>query len=152
MNRLLSKIVTLLVGNTDDSFTFRITSSPKTTLSRSFSKYSRRPHIFTERELISQESKIGARLFGPIPAGHRREFFCLDDTNWIWHEAWKDEKGVDKETTVRYEVNQHGILKVQERARYSYLEGQELSNFVEAVQAYHDQVIRTIYSQLPQPA
>lgn len=152
MNSMLKKFLTLLVGNTNDPFAFSVPSFPKTTLSRSFSKYSRTPHILTERELISQESKIGARLFGPIPAGHRREFFCLDDTNWIWHEAWKDQNGADKETTVRYEINQHGILKVQEGARYSYLEGQELTNFVEAVKAYHEQVIRTIYSQLPQTA
>lgn len=149
----MKRFLTLLVGNTNDPFAFRVPSFPKTTFPRSFSKYTTRtPHIITERELISQESKIGAQLFGPVPAGHRREFFCLDDTNWIWHEAWKDEKGADTETTVRYEINQHGILKVQEGARYSYLEGQELSNFVEAVKAYHEQVIRTIYSQLPQTA
>lgn len=152
MNSILKKFFTLLVGNANDPLAFSMPSFPKATRPRSFTKYSRTPHILTERELISQESKIGARLFGPIPAGHRREFFCLDDTSWIWHEAWKDHNGADKETTVRYELNQHGILKVQEGSRYSYLEGPELSNFLAAVKAYHDQVIRTIYSQLPQAA
>ena len=30
---------------------------------------------FTERELIQLESEIGAKLFGPVPEGFRREFF-----------------------------------------------------------------------------
>ena len=42
----------------------------------------------TERELIQLESEIGAQLFGEIPKGHRREFFCLDEKTWIWYEEW----------------------------------------------------------------
>ena len=33
----------------------------------------------TDRRLIEMESRIGRELFGPIPAGHRRDFFCLDE-------------------------------------------------------------------------
>ena len=47
----------------------------------------------SERELITLESEIGSQLFGPIPEGHRREFFCLDEKTWIWHEEWLDEIG-----------------------------------------------------------
>ena len=39
-----------------------------------------------ERNLIRYEAKVGGDLFGPIPAGHRRDFFCLDEHTWIWHE------------------------------------------------------------------
>ena len=103
---------------------------------------------FTERELIEMESKIGAKLFGPIPAGHRREFFCLDDTSWIWYEEWRED-GKIRKMTVRYEIQAAGVLKIQEGARYSYLEGDELKNFISAVQAYHDTVLPVLYHKNP---
>lgn len=38
------------------------------------------------REAIQEEAKVGAKVFGPVPAGVRREFFCLDERTWVWHE------------------------------------------------------------------
>ncbi len=32
-----------------------------------------------ERQLIRRESKIGSQLFGQVPSGRSREFFCLDE-------------------------------------------------------------------------
>lgn len=104
----------------------------------------------TERELLSLESQIGASLFGPIPKGHRREFFCLDKDTWIWHEEWKDEKGVPKATTTRYELHDNGILKVQEGAKYKYIEGEELQNLRVAIRMYYEQVARKVYKRDPQ--
>lgn len=105
----------------------------------------------TERELLRLESQIGATLFGPVPAGHRREFFCLDDKTWIWHEEGTDPvTGKETQATTRYEVQDKGILKVQEGARYSYIEGAELDNLVTATQLYYEQVARTIYHRDPQ--
>lgn len=103
----------------------------------------------TERELLRLESQIGASLFGEIPAGHRREFFCLDDKTWIWHEEWKDEKGVERATTTRYEIHDKGILKVQEGARYKYIEGEELQNMQVATRMYYEQVARKVYNRDP---
>lgn len=103
---------------------------------------------YTERQLIEMESKIGAKLFGPVPAGHRREFFCLDDTSWIWYEEWRQDGKLQK-TTVRYEIQTAGVLKVQEGARYSYLEGAELKNFINAVKTYHDTVLSVLYHKNP---
>jgi hypothetical protein len=34
-----------------------------------------------KRELIRAEAEIGGQLFGPIPKGHRRQFFCFDLTS-----------------------------------------------------------------------
>lgn len=100
----------------------------------------------TERDLINLEAAIGATLFGPVPHGHRREFFCLDARTWIWHEQWVDEETRRLQSaTTRYEVQDQGILKVQEGARYSYLDGQELQNFLLAVQMYYERVTREIY-------
>ena len=104
----------------------------------------------TERELLSLESKIGASLFGDIPAGHRREFFCLDEKTWIWHEEWKGQKGVQMQTTTRYEIHDKGVLKVQEGPRYEYIEGQELQNLVLATRLYYEKTARDIYKRNPQ--
>lgn len=103
----------------------------------------------TGRELLRQESKIGATLFGPVPKGHIREFFCLDESTWIWHEEWKDEKGIERQSTVRYEVNTNGVLKVTEGPRYQYIEGDELRNFAEATRLYYEQTSRQIYKRDP---
>lgn len=104
----------------------------------------------TERELLQLESEIGAKLFGEIPAGHHREFFCFDEKTWIWYEEWKDPKnGKRRNTTTRYEVHEKGILKVQEGARYSFIEGEELHNLVIAVSLYYEQVARDVYRRDP---
>jgi len=104
----------------------------------------------TERELISLESEIGAKLFGPIPANHRREFFCLDEKTWIWYEEAIDvETGKKVSTTTRYEVHENGILKAQEGAQYSFLEGDELRNLALAVEMYQEQVARNVYKRDP---
>jgi hypothetical protein len=104
----------------------------------------------TERELIQLESEVGAKLFGPIPRGHRREFFNLDPKTWIWHEEWMDHSGKRRTSTTRYEVHDNGILKAQEGARYSFLEGQELENFVVATRLYYEEIAREIYKVDPQ--
>ena len=103
----------------------------------------------TERELLTLESEIGAKLFGAVPAGHRREFFYLDNHTWIWHEEWLDASKKLATSTVRYEINEHGVLKVQEGARYSYLEGEELQNFGIAIRMYSEQVAREVYQLDP---
>ncbi len=103
----------------------------------------------TDRDLLRMESKIGGNLFGPIPKDHRREFFCLDESTWIWHEEWKDEKGVERQTTTRYEVHPNGILKVTEGPRYQFIEGEELDNLVEATRLYYEQAAREIYGRDP---
>ncbi len=53
----------------------------------------------TERDLIRMESAIGAKIFGPVAKGHRREFFCLDETAWIWFEEWVDPATKKKQST-----------------------------------------------------
>ena len=103
----------------------------------------------TERELIELESEIGRNLFGPIPKGHTRDFFCLDDKTWVWHEAWKDDGGKAQASTIRYEVQPTGILKVQSGRVYNYIEGEELKNLTIAVRLYYEQTMRQIYKRDP---
>ena len=135
MSEIFKKALSLITG-TPATPTLRV---PK---NRPFKK-------LTERELLRLESEIGALLFGEIPSGHRREFFCLDESTWIWHEEWKDEKGTPRTATTRYEVHENGILKVQEGARYKYIEGEELDNLLVATNMYREQVVRKVYNRDP---
>lgn len=102
-----------------------------------------------EREIIELESEIGRYLFGPIPKGHRREFFCLDEHTWVWYEEWVDEHKKKLTRTTRYEVHQNGILKVSDGGHYEYLDEEELDNFGLAVRLYYEQVMRGIYKRDP---
>lgn len=103
----------------------------------------------TERELIELEAEIGGKLFGAIPAGHRREFFCLDEHTWIWHEEWVDENKQRQVTSTRYEIHDNGILKAQDGKIYKFIEGAELRNLVLAIRLYYEEVARGIYKRDP---
>lgn len=135
MGTILNKILSLIVGDTTQVRTAKkqplVTQKP------------------TERDLLRQESKIGAALFGPIPKGRHREFFCLDESTWIWHEEWKDEKGVERQSTIRYEIHPNGILKVSDGPRYQFIEGDELKNFAEATRLYYQRASVEVYRRDP---
>ncbi len=132
-SNLFKKALSLIVGETGEKATqLRV---PKKHLFRKF----------TDRELIQLESEIGAKLFGPIPDNHRREFFCLDQNTWIWYEEGPDAHGKLTQTTTRYEIHDNGILKVQEGSRYDFIEGAELDNLLVATRMYYEQVSRGIY-------
>lgn len=104
----------------------------------------------TERELLQMESVIGADIFGPVAPGGRREFFCLDEKTWIWHEEQTDSKtGQVTQITTRYELQDKGVLKVAPGPRYSYLQGAELDNLMQATKIYYEKVARDIYSRDP---
>lgn len=134
---VFKKALTLLIGNTDDVSYLRL---PKNRTSR---------RQFSERELIQKESNIGRELFGPIPKGHRREFFCLDESTCVWYEESKDDNGKTIATTTRYEIQGERILKAQQGAKYSYLEGAELRNLLLAIGMYYERVMREVYRHDP---
>ncbi len=137
MKNVFEKAFTLLIGNDSTVPSFKISKK------RPFRE-------LTLRELIQLESQIGAKLFGPIPPGNRREFFNEDQKNWIWHEERKGSNGKTTAVTTRYEVHPEGILKVQEGSLYHYIKGEELQNLSIAVEMYHERVMREIYKRDPQ--
>ncbi len=104
------------------------------------------------RNLIRHEAKIGGKLFGPIPKGHRREFFCLDAHSWIWHEEWIDEQGNPQVRTTRYDIRPTTILKAQDGQPYQKLSAQEAFNFYQATKLYQQQVRSQIYTFATQTA
>ncbi len=93
------------------------------------------------RDMIRREAKIGGKLFGPIPAGHQREFFCLDAHTWVWHESWHDAQGKQQSVTTRYEVRPNGVLKVQNDKAYQSLSYDEAVNLYRAVELYERRVL-----------
>ena len=104
-----------------------------------------RPFVkLTERDLIDAESAIGRQLFGEIPAGHKRDFFCLDEYTWVWHEEWKEGRDI-KTQTVRYEIRGENIVKIIGSGEYSYVKREELKNLVLAIKLYYEQVMRSVY-------
>lgn len=103
----------------------------------------------TLRQLVQKESELGGGLFGQVPLGHHRQFFNLDANTWVWYEEWTDADGVVQSTTTRYEIHEKGILKVQDGSPYYYLDKEELSNLVTAIQMYYERVTREIYHRDP---
>lgn len=100
------------------------------------------------RALIRREAKIGGELFGPVPAGHRREFFCLDEHTWIWHEEWTDDKGKRKVVTTRYDVRPDGILKAQDGRNYQRVGLQEALRLQQAGMNYEKRIKQEIYDHV----
>lgn len=96
-------------------------------------------------DLINAESALGRTLFGPIPAGHQREFFKHKDNVWIWYESWLDEAGKEQTITIRYEVRPAGVYKKVAGAGYKKLEGAELNNFRMAAKNYLNLVKTKLY-------
>ncbi len=103
------------------------------------------------RDYLHREAKLGATLFGPIPEGIRRDFFCLDESTWVWHESWTDANGDIQHITTRYDIYPNTIIKSQNGRRMT-INAFELENFTRAVQAYYPLVAREVYGVVPQQA
>lgn len=101
----------------------------------------------TRADLINAESRLGSRIFGPVPAGHRREFFHDRANIWIWHEDWSDRAGHARQLTIRYEVRPSGVFKKLSAGKYFQLEGDELENFRKATHAYLRVIKQHLYHQ-----
>ncbi len=101
------------------------------------------------RALLHHEAKIGGELFGPIPEGHRREFFCLDEHTWVWHEEWTDERtGERRIVTTRYDVRPSGVLKSQGNNSYQKLTLEEARNLYQAAGLYEERVTADLQRML----
>jgi hypothetical protein len=99
------------------------------------------------RSLLRRESKIGGELFGPLPEGTRREFFCLDKHTWIWHEEWLED-GERKIKTTRYDVRPDGVLKAQDGQAYQRVSYEEAKRLTEAAQIYRQRVHAEVYDKV----
>lgn len=96
------------------------------------------------RDLIRHEAKMGGELFGPVAKGGRREFFCLDEHTWVWHEEWTDAQGHHTITT-RYDVRPNGIFKAQDGQPYQRLTLDEARRLRHAARLY-SQAVTQLYA------
>ena len=108
-------------------------------------KYLNYSNRLSEGDLINAESALGRTLFGPIPAGHEREFFVAKKNVWIWYESWPDMMGETQEMTIRYEVRPEGVFKRTNAGAYEKVEGAELENFRQAARSYLTLVKSKLY-------
>jgi hypothetical protein len=97
------------------------------------------------REIIRREAAIGGTLFGPLKPNSHREFFCLDQHTWIWHEEWIDENDKRQLVTTRYDIRPNGIFKAQDNQPYQRLSATEAAHFYKAVKAYNKAVDAELY-------
>lgn len=100
------------------------------------------------RNLIRHEAKLGGQLFGPVPDGHRREFFCLDRYTWVWHEEWRDQQGQPHTKTTRYDIRPDGVIKSQ-NGHYQPVSKEEARHLRDAIRMYGDKVDKELYSRIP---
>lgn len=96
------------------------------------------------RDLIRHEARIGGQIFGPVAPGGRREFFCLDEHTWVWHEEWLDQNGQRQVKTTRYDVRPSGIVKSQ-NGNYQSVDGEEARRLYQAAVTYSQRVKAELY-------
>lgn len=90
----------------------------------------------TYRNILRDAAKIGGDVFGPIPAGNRREFFSLDKHTWVWHEEWTEQSGTREVRTTRYDIRPHGIFKAQDGQPYQPVSIEEANRLCNAAREY----------------
>jgi hypothetical protein len=92
------------------------------------------------RAILHYEGRLGGQIFGPVQKGGRREFFCLDEHTWVWHEEWLDERKQRHAITTRYDIRPNGVLKSQGGQSYQMLSPEESRNLYQAIRMYVERV------------
>ncbi len=101
-----------------------------------------------EAEYLAEEAAIGGTLFGTLPEGVARLFYCKDPSTWVWQEAWTDNAGRPQTLTTSYHLSENAIFKNQANLPAQLLNEAEIQNFAKAVEWYHRLVMRNVYHQL----
>lgn len=96
------------------------------------------------RKLLRQEAKIGGQIFGPVKPGARREFFCMDEHTWVWHEEWVGGEGQKQYMTTRYDIRPNGIVKSQ-NGHYRSVDAKEAQTLLRAAKLYQQRVSSELY-------
>ena len=104
------------------------------------------------KDLMRREADLNKNIFGPVPKGVIRDFFCLDKRTWIWYEEWTDEDGNIQQMTTRYVIRPTEILKSQNGGAYYRLTIAEAKNFQKATAKYAKKVKLDLYATHRSPA
>ena len=106
----------------------------------------------TEKSLRMKEAEIGASLFGGTTTKKHIMFFHEDRANWYFYQGIIDvvnSKQTTESLTLHYEVRQNDILRIDNnkgKIGYMILNGQELKNFLSAVEMYYRLVMGQLYN------
>lgn len=100
--------------------------------------------------ILRQGAKMGGELFGPLPKGRQRQFFCLDRRTWVWYEEWTDANGQTHTVNTHYHVRPDGILKSQGDQTYRRVDETELRNLYRAIKLYAQRVVPALDARLAQ--
>ena len=100
------------------------------------------------RQLLHQEARLGGQLFGPIATGSRREFVCLDEHTWMWHEEWRDQNGYIRTIVTRYDILSYGIRKAQDNQPYQYISESEARRLYVAIDLYNQIIDKELSEEL----
>lgn len=106
--------------------------------------------LAVQQDLMRREAALTRDIFGPVPKGTRREFFCLDKATWIWYEEWTDDNGQRQQITTRYLIRPKEIVKSQNGGAYNRLSIEEAKNFYKAAQTYYKRIKTQLYAD-PKP-
>lgn len=97
-------------------------------------------------DLMRREADMNKDIFGPVPEGVTRDFFCLDKSTWIWYEESTDANGSVQQMTTRYVIRPTEILKSQNGGAYYRLTIAEAKNFQKATTKYAKKVKSDLYA------
>jgi hypothetical protein len=100
--------------------------------------------------ILRQEAKLGGEIFGALPKGRQRQFFCLDERTWVWYEEWTDASGQRHAINTHYHVRPDGILKSQGDQVYRRPDRNELLNLYRAIKLYGQRVVPALEARLAQ--
>lgn len=117
-----------------------------------FTQFFKKNHVNDEdissrvrRDLIRQEAMIGRHVFGPIPEGHKRDFFRVDKGIWVWQETWVDDNRQKQHRHTKYVVRNNDIVKSVNSGSYVRLSIEEAKNLESAVHEYVKRVGKEVY-------
>lgn len=121
-------------------------TSPKKALQARRARKETVRRTLIQRELIRREAAIGGQLFGEVPQGVKREFVCLNETTWMWHEEQIGPDGQLQSSTTRYDVRPGGIIyRMQPGQPYEQVSELEAQRLREAAILYNKTVRQQIY-------
>jgi hypothetical protein len=108
-----------------------------------------KPELVTVESLKRKESAIGGSLFYTGRPNERIEFFNDNMRSWFFYQELTDAKGINHSTTLHYEVNPLGVLKVSTKnsMKCEYIIGQEYDNFMQSTALYYERVMKHLYKQ-----
>jgi hypothetical protein len=89
--------------------------------------------------ILRHESKLGAKIFKKSKDSMNREFYCLNETTWVWRQGAE---------TVFYKVNPTNVYKSNDGVNYRLASKKEASHLYKAAKVYRNLVSEKIYNSL----